>query len=316
MGLSTHATRTDRWAADPEALILFTIEVARRDPRLFDEVLDWMGLNGRLLSLQRLRNLVARFPIDRKLVDAVVAWVGESSPSFRQPSAERHATGRKPKGASLFNQDVLSFVGEPDPVFARFGYLRPLARRSEKSAEPDVHTALNLAFRLRLFFGPGSRSEIMRIVLTFSQGPLDAARIADEVGFTKRNVNEVLTALVDSGALTARWSMNERLFQASRNQWGILLALDVSERPFPDFVSWVHVLPPLVEVLHWLEEEAGSERSEYMASSHARDLADRIAPHIQIVGLTMPAGGSLEGATYLPAFEDLVESLLATVQAR
>jgi hypothetical protein len=53
-----------------------------------------------------------------------------------------------------------------------------------------------------------------------------------------------------------------------------------------------------------------------MASSHARDLADRIAPHIQIVGLTMPAGGSLEGATYLPAFEDLVESLLATVQAR
>jgi hypothetical protein len=31
-----------RWAQDPEALLISTLEVARDDPRLFDEVLDWL----------------------------------------------------------------------------------------------------------------------------------------------------------------------------------------------------------------------------------------------------------------------------------
>jgi hypothetical protein len=47
----------DRSAQDPEALLLFTFEVARDDPRLFGEVLDWLALNERLVSVQRLRNL-------------------------------------------------------------------------------------------------------------------------------------------------------------------------------------------------------------------------------------------------------------------
>jgi hypothetical protein len=33
-------------AADPEALLLFTFEVGRNDPRLFDEVLDWLALTS------------------------------------------------------------------------------------------------------------------------------------------------------------------------------------------------------------------------------------------------------------------------------
>ena len=57
MGVSASARRVDRSAQDPEALLLFTFEVAREDPRLFGEVLDWLALNERLVSVQRLRNL-------------------------------------------------------------------------------------------------------------------------------------------------------------------------------------------------------------------------------------------------------------------
>lgn len=41
MGILASAERSDRWAADPEALLLLTFEVAREEPRLFEEVLDW-----------------------------------------------------------------------------------------------------------------------------------------------------------------------------------------------------------------------------------------------------------------------------------
>ena len=63
-GVAANIAAFDRWAIDPEALILFTITVVRKDSRLFDEVLDWMAVNRQLLSLQRLRNLSKRFPVD------------------------------------------------------------------------------------------------------------------------------------------------------------------------------------------------------------------------------------------------------------
>jgi hypothetical protein len=40
VGVSATVEGADHWAVDPEALILFTIGIARRDPRLFDETLD------------------------------------------------------------------------------------------------------------------------------------------------------------------------------------------------------------------------------------------------------------------------------------
>src|ERR1700678_1324721 len=73
-GVAANIGGHDRWAIDPEALILFTIAVGQRDPRLFDEVLDWMAVNRQLLSMQRLRNLSKKFPIDPELVRAVIAW--------------------------------------------------------------------------------------------------------------------------------------------------------------------------------------------------------------------------------------------------
>ena len=94
MGVSANIAGFDRWAIDPEALILFTIGVAQRDPRLFDEMLDWLAENRRLLTMQRLRNLSARLPVDTHLVGAVIAWAGEPRPL--QWLQGLHGTGRTP----------------------------------------------------------------------------------------------------------------------------------------------------------------------------------------------------------------------------
>lgn len=69
MGVFARAERRDPWAIDPEALLLFTLEIGRDDPRLFDEVLDWLVVNERLVSVRRLRNL-ARDEADKALVGA------------------------------------------------------------------------------------------------------------------------------------------------------------------------------------------------------------------------------------------------------
>ena len=85
----------DRWAVDPEALILFTIGIGRRDPRLFDEMLDWVASNRELLSKQRLRNLARRFPLPSALVAAVIAWTRQTAPASLIVSDQGHVRGHR-----------------------------------------------------------------------------------------------------------------------------------------------------------------------------------------------------------------------------
>jgi hypothetical protein len=307
-GVAANIAGFDRWAIDPEALILFTIAVARRDPRLFDEVLDWMAANRKLLSLQRLRNLSKRFPVDPELVGAVITWAEDPRLSaVREPgSAQDH----RPEMRPVFSRDVLSFIGEPDPVFAEYGYVRPRVIRSQKSRNPDPKILANFAFLLRHLFGPGSRSEVMRILLTFADGPLDAARISDESGFAKRNVNDTLSSLASSRTVRARRSRNERVFIAQRNKWAELLEVGPSAEFMPVFVSWVHLLPAFAEIIEWLDRMTETEYSEYMISSSARDLMDRIAPDLEIADLNIGPKTPSHGTEYLSVFVDTVDTLL------
>jgi hypothetical protein len=74
MGLLATPHRRSPWAQDPEALIVFTLEIARAEPRLFDELLDWMLLNEPLLSVRRLRAMCID-ETDRTLTTATLAWL-------------------------------------------------------------------------------------------------------------------------------------------------------------------------------------------------------------------------------------------------
>jgi hypothetical protein len=287
---------------DSEALILFTLGIARRDPRLFDEVLDWIALNHKFLSMQRLRNLTTRFRVDANLVAAVVAWTREPVPTDVLVSQERAVQARPTEGDEarrpVFSPDVLGFVATADPIFAEHGFTRPIVVRSGKSREPDLGRAVNFAFRLRQLFGPGSRSEVMRILLTYRDGPLDAARIADEAAFAKRNASEALAAVAASGAISATWSGNERHFRAHREPWATLLGLD----DIPVFVSWVHLLPAALEISTWLDEKADSVESDYLLASQARSLIDKIGRDLKTVGVNIPRRSLSDGSASLLAY--------------
>lgn len=305
IGVSATVAGTDRWAVDPEALILFTIGIARRDPRLFDEMLDWMAFNHGLLSVQRLRNLAGRFPLPSGLVAAVTAWTRQTPP-VNPPVSDQSvpAQGREP----VFSRDVLAFVSRQDPVFAQHGFIRPPAVRTGKSHAPDPDLPVNLSFRLRHLFGPGGRSEALRVLLTWPDGPLDAARIADEASFAKRNVNDVLASLTASGVIKAAWAGNERHFTAYRDRWAQLL--DFAGPGTPSFVSWVHLLPAALQIIMWLDEKAGTAESDYMIASQARSLVSRITRDLEAVGIDIPHRQPAHGTAYLSVFAEISHALL------
>jgi hypothetical protein len=311
IGVSSTVAGADKWAVDPEALILFTIGIGRRDPRLFDEMLDWMAFNHGLLSMQRLRNLAGRFPVPAGLVAAVTAWT-------RQPSTANVPGSKQPGPVQVskpvFSPDVLAFVSQPDPVFAGYGFIRPPAARTGKSHEPNPALPVNLSFRLRQLFGPGGRSEAMRVLLTYRDGPLDAARIADEAGFAKRNISDVLTSLTNSGVIRATWAGNERHFTAHRKRWALLLDL-ASPADLPSFVSWVHLLPAALEISVWLDEETDTAESEYLIASQARKLMNRLSRDLEAADIDIQHSQPAHGADYLSVFAQTSNALLVRLRA-
>jgi hypothetical protein len=307
IGVSATAGGSDRWTVDPEALILFTIEIARRDTRLFDEMLDWIAFNHDLLSMQRLRNLVGRFPLPPGLVAAVMSWTRQTDP-VDLPASDRADPARS--GEPVFSRDVLAFVAQPDPTFAQHGFIRPRAARTGKAHEPNLALPVNLSFRLRRLFGLGGRSEATRVLLTCSRGPLDAARIADEAGFAKRNISDVLTSLAASGVIKSSWSGNERHFAADRERWAMLLDL-AGPGEMPSFVPWVHALPAAVEISVWLEEKADTAESDYLIASQARSLINRLARDLETAGINSQPLNPAHGADYLSVFGDISNALLA-----
>jgi hypothetical protein len=142
IGVSAGAGGDDGWAVDPEALVLFTIGVGRGDPRLFDEMLDWIALNHRLLSLQRLRNLTPRFPVDAGLVAAVTASAKESLRMLSRSTRLRAACvpGRtgKPDGARSSNPGFL--VSSRDPILLEslgIGSRQPTEAASESDGSAN-----------------------------------------------------------------------------------------------------------------------------------------------------------------------------------
>ena len=140
--------------------------------------------------------------------------------------------------------------------------MRPPAARTGKSHEPNPALPVNLAFPGSATYSGQAAGLTMRVLLISSDGPLDAARIADEAGFAKRNVSDVLTSLATSGVIRAAWAGNERRFTAHGERWALFLDL-AGPADLPSFVSWVHLLPAGVEEISNRSTRSSGE-SEYL----------------------------------------------------
>jgi hypothetical protein len=290
MGVSATTKRRDTWATDPEALLLLTFEVGRGEPRLFEEVLDWMLVNERLLSVQRLRNLIADDE-DRRLVEAVLGWLGQNRRRARLGSRSPKNEGQP---QPFFRGAVLQ-VPDPDPAFLALGFLRPPTEPSEKSQAPDVRLPINFAFRLRLLLGVSVRAEVARVLLTTDTPWMNAQALAESTAYTKRNVQEAVTSFSSANFIYSHTVGNENRYQASA-RWPQFLEVD----RLPGSQDWPRLFRACRLILRWLFNRTTQGLSDYLLLSSARTLLEEI----QFDDL------SDDATRDLPAFEDFVRGLI------
>jgi hypothetical protein len=303
IGVFATARRHSPWTQDPEALIVFTLEVARAEPRLFDELMDWMLINEPLLSIRRLRAMRID-ETDVTLSAAMLGWLARRRPRAR-------LSGRGSAGSAATPQQLFRSGGpmsETDEDFAAVGLLRPPLSPSHKSSPPDPAAPINLAFRLRQILGVGIRAEVIRILLTKDVPWINAHTLAQSTGYAKRNVHDALVSLSTAGVVTVLTVGGEQRYTADRPAWASLLGYKHDE--FPAHRDWRQLLGALRRILRWSEQPELETASDYLRASSARDLLETIRPDLAFAGFPIEPSPSLDNT--LSEVEKLIESVLTT----
>ena len=300
MGMLAPPLRRDDWVADPEALLLLSLEVGREDPRLFEEVLDWMLVNERLLSTQRLRNL-ARDEADRPLAGAAIAWLREWRRKGRPPEPAEARVGDPIQPLFL---RARSPVDQLDPAFLEHGLLKSWREPERRSGQPDLTAPINLALRLRSVLGVGARAEVVRVLLSVDAPRMSVQALAASTGYAKRNVQEAAASLRVAGVAESSTIGNEQRFELPRGRWLDLLELS---RP-PRHADWPQLFHALRVLLRWLREQHNEDLSEYMLSSEARGVLERVVEDLRFAGVPVDLGGP-DGAEYWQHFASVVRAL-------
>lgn len=306
MGMLASSPRKDAWAADPEALLLLTFEVAREDPRLFDEVLDWFLVNERWMSLQRLRNL-SQDEEDRALSGAAIDWLSQRR--RRSPVApERKAQPDADIEPEPLFLNARLPVERPDPAFLAHGFLKSWTEPTRRSGSPDLAAPINFAFRMRSLMGVGARAEVARILLTVEAPDMSLQAIAASCGFTKRNVQEAASALRAAGVASSLTLGNEQRFKIPREPWLQLLGID----RFPLHEDWPQLFHAFRVLLRWLRDPRNEALSSYMRASEGRAVLVQVVDDLHFAGVPVSAAGP-DGEQYWDHFASVVRQVLGSV---
>lgn len=215
---------------DPETLILLTLECAREDPRMLDEVLDWMIVNGRWVNVVRLSSLLGKDGVgSTAVVGAFASFLSQydKTPKWSQ-LAKTCLPDKEHAPEPLFRKFSVTEktpAYQKDPVFSAYGLQRQPVHLRHQSAPVDMSEFSNLYIKLRALFGVSIRADIMTFLLVYGEG--HPSKMARELGYSQRRVQDTLVALTEADVgVKVRTETNKSVyFLDPKRGWETLLGM-------------------------------------------------------------------------------------------
>jgi len=316
LGVLGEARSEDPWVIDPEPMLLFTLEMGRYEPRLFDEVLDWLVINGRWVDLQRLRGILhAKDETIIQLAGAVASFLmKESNERKWQNLAHFCKTGMQESsehGESLFwGKDGRSYPPSPEPnlSFLSCGFNRPEIKIRKLTREVPVTSQSNIRFLLRALFGIGSRAECIAYLMTHEGG--HPSEVAKAIGISIRGTQDTLIDLSRSGLVLTRIKGKRKIeYWLSHERWWEFLSRgSITDIKKPVWIDWITLYSALSGVWTALNQISQEGISDYMRSSKLRDSLETVGNEFQKSGLDIPPvpGRNIKPQEYEKAFEEFM----------
>jgi hypothetical protein len=318
LGAAGGARAVDRWAIDPEALLAHSLSFARYEPRLFDEILEWLVLNGRWIDLQRLRGIAKGRPEpNARRLGAVAEFLSHAAKGDRRKWMRlAHETGSE--GAFPEEALFLTKEGKPYPLpnemadeFRARGFIRPPFSLRGSARSVPVGSASTIRFLLRALFGVGSRAECILYLLTHESG--HPAEVARSLGISVRGVQDALIELSQSGLVLTRVIGKRKIeYWLSQDRWwAFIRGKGFDDADAPVWIGWIDLLSGLANAWEAVDSSAASE-SQYMRSSTLRESIDSISSEIARSGLAAspPPGPDVPPDRFEDEFQSFILSIL------
>ena len=198
-------------------MLLFTLEMGRYEPRLFDEVMDWLVVNGRWVDMQRLRGILrGKEETTKNLLGAAAAFLMTSKDERKWKNLARscksHVSDAASNVESLFcgkDGKPHPLLRKPDPSFLAYGFNRPQLEVRRMTREVPITSHHTVRFLLRALFGLGSRAECLVYLLTHDGG--HPSEVAKAIGLSVRGTQDALIELSKSGLILTRVKGKRRI---------------------------------------------------------------------------------------------------------
>jgi len=311
LGVAGQTQDTNDDILDPEALLLVTCTVGRSDPRLFDEMLDWLQVNGWLINVMRLKRIVRTEKFAGEPVLAAIAgWLakGTEAPKWKllAASAPPPATAEP----LFFSEDgqAIPALGDPEPNFARYGLQRgPLRLRGYSQVFRPAEPA-TLALQLRALLGINVRCEIIIHLLTHDAA--HPSQIAREAYYFERAVQGTLADMSRSGVVQLRAASRQKHYWIKPDQW--LQLLNRAGQSAPKWIVWPPLFSALEQIWLRLRDPELHNLESLLQASEVRQLMATVRPALERAGFDRTLSDDRQhlGESYLHVFMSDVRQLL------
>ena len=316
LGVLGEARTEDPWVIDPEPILLFTLEMGRYEPRLFDEVLDWLVVNGTWIDLQRLRGILrGKDETSIKLIGAVAKFLVQEGDGRKWQNVANFCKLKMQETPDsheslFFSKDGKRYPPspEPDSFFLSCGFNRPEVKIRRLTREVPITSQSTIRFLLRALFGVGSRAECLTYLLTNEGG--HPSEVARAIGLSVRGTQDTLIDLSRSGLILTRVKGKRKIeYWLSHERWWEFLSRgSITEFKKPIWLDWISLFSALSNVWNALNEMREEGISDYLRSSRIRDSMETIGSEFLKSGLDIPPipGRNIKPQEYEKAFETFI----------
>jgi len=252
VGAAAGVTKPATSLVDPEALVLMTLALLDDEPRLADILHDWMRLNSRSISTQRIGNLSEELPTStQRALGMLASQVVSIAKDARWRAVATH--------------------------YLADGTMPPMkSSPKSRAVEHAFDLAPALLLKLRLGLGVGVKADALGFLLGTGGAWASIPVIAAAIGYTSAGIRRAVDDLADAHFVAALSGLDSLLddggqavYVASHDEWRALLRI---EGPFPPWRSWAERFRFVASFLDWEAGLQGRAPGEYALAVEARRL--------------------------------------------
>lgn len=291
LGAYLTAEKTTAVVVDPEAALVGTCSIGRADPRLFDEVLDWLIVNYGLIKAAR----VTRFAEEgtHETARAVAAIADYTSLVVGQEILQKFILQERNKTAHGYTGEARSFfIGsvfksrpeetrrELDSKFLEWGFRRSEVETRGHSGKPDMNNPANVMLLMRAHYGKSARADVLTYLLTGR--PESTYQIARMTGYNQSTVYRELQAMSEGGPVMKEGRGKSSRFLVDKEKlaqslWGVPTSI-------PVYFKWADIFKAFDDSISTINDIGAKGLGGVLKVEAFICLSERITPLIRGAG--------------------------------